>query len=250
MQTIVDTLATDAAVVVRRYLRSVNSNLFVWRALREAHTLWDIVRRGGLVADTPEGLMAYTAAPEGILLLELIEEAKRGMLVNENGVATPVKDVMIDAAVLHGWCDTRTFPLPPVGDLYCGFSGEAARAAVESLRFDWELETAELGAGLFGAEPDPLQSTVAALLRAKGPAHPIYEAALVPTRPYILAHPAILQIYALFTLSVYHDYRTGGLAAGTSLYTNRDLAADLAEMDTVTALRHIFVAVVREDIAF
>lgn len=250
MQASVDALAAEAAVLVRRYLRSVSANLFAWRALRDARSVWDIVHRSGAVSNTAEGLEAYLQSAEGALLRDLITLAKTETLVNKKGEAKPVTAMEVDAALLGDWHDTRTYPLPPVADLYCGFSGEAARNAIERLRIDWELEMSELGTGLFGAEPTYLQTTMAALLRAKGPHHPICEEALVPMRPYILAHPAILEIYALFTLSVYHDFRSGALGSGTSLYANKALAAELAGVETVEALRRIFVAVVQEDITF
>jgi hypothetical protein len=250
MQASVDAVAAEAAVLIRRYLRSVSANLFAWRALREARSVWDIVWRSGVVSNTAEGLEAPLQSAEGAILRDLITLAKTETLVDKKGVPMPVTAVEADAALLGGWHDTRTYPLPPVADLYCGFSGEAARNAIERLRVDWELETAELGTGLFGAEPNYLQITMAALLRAKGPHHPICEEALVPMRPYILAHPAILEIYALFTLSVYNDFRSGALGSGTSLYANKALAAELATLDTATTLRRIFVAVVQEDITF
>ena len=246
--TTLSTLAASASLTVRRYLRSVNSNIFVWQTLREARAEWDIVWRSGAVPNTVEGLTAFSASSEGAFLRELIGTAKCEMLVNEKGVVTPVNDVMIDAALLEGWVDSRTYPVPPVGDLYTGFSGDIARQALDRLHCDWELETAELGSA--GSSTDFLYTTVEALLLAKGAAHPIYEAALVPTRPYILAHPAILHIYALFTLSIYHDFRAGAIATGTSVYTNRGLADELVGAEPVAALRRIFVAVVREEITF
>ena len=54
--TTLSTLAASASLTVRRYLRSVNSNIFVWQTLREARAEWDIVWRSGAVPNTVEGL--------------------------------------------------------------------------------------------------------------------------------------------------------------------------------------------------